>query len=230
MSQTKQILIVEDESGIRQLITFALQQEGFRFIEAKNLQTAQHLLSEHRPDLIILDWMLPDGNGINLLQQLRKRSDSANIPVIMLTARSSEQDIIKGLDTGADDYLSKPFSVAELKARISALLRRAGSDESGGFLEWEGVSVNSDTHEVICDGQPITLHRREFQLLKVFLSHPGKVHEREQLINKVWGDFAEVGDRAVDVAVRRLRKAFEEKDYELPISTIRGIGYRLDKP
>ncbi|UJF25395.1 response regulator [Suttonella sp. R2A3] len=229
MSQTKEILIVEDESGIRQLITFALQHEGFSFSEAKSLQTAQHQLSEHTPDLIILDWMLPDGNGVSLLQQLRKRSETANIPIIMLTARSSEQDVIKGLDSGADDYLTKPFSIAELTARINALLRRANSDESSDVIEWKGIVVNSETHEVTCQGQTVTLHRREFQLLKVFISQPGKVHEREQLIHKVWGDFAEVGDRVVDVAVRRLRKAFEGIDYELPISTIRGIGYRLDK-
>ena len=222
------ILIVEDESGIRQLITFGLAEDDYRFSEAKSLKNANLALSESKPDLIILDWMLPDGNGITLLRELRQRKATAKLPIIMLTARSSEEDIIKGLDNGADDYLTKPFSVAELKARVSALLRRSGSEEET-TLTYDIVTLDTDSHEVQCNGQPIELHRREYQLLATFIAQPGKVHQREQLLEKVWGEYADVGDRAVDVAIRRLRKAFEEAGYDLPLTTIRGVGYKLDK-
>lgn len=222
------ILIVEDESGIRQLITFGLADGGYGFSEAKSLQSANRALNEAKPDLIILDWMLPDGNGITLLRELRQHKATARLPIIMLTARSAEEDIIKGLDNGADDYLTKPFSVAELKARVSALLRRS-SEGKVTTLAYDAITIDTDSHEVLYEGKPIELHRREYQLLTTFIAQPGKVHQREQLLEKVWGEYAEVGDRAVDVAIRRLRKAFEEAGYDLPLTTIRGVGYKLDK-
>ena len=222
------ILIVEDESGIRQLITFGLAEGDYQFSEAKSLQSANIAIGESKPDLIILDWMLPDGNGITLLRELRQRKATAKLPIIMLTARSAEEDIIKGLDNGADDYLTKPFSVAELKARVSALLRRSNEGKPAK-LTYEAITIDTDSHEVQYNGQPIELHRREYQLLTTFIAQPGKVHQREQLLEKVWGEYADVGDRAVDVAIRRLRKAFEEAGYDLPLTTIRGVGYKLDK-
>lgn len=223
------ILIVEDEAAITQLIQFGLGSK-YSYSACETLKDARSYLETHRPSLIILDWMLPDGSGISLLDPIRRDARHASTPIIMLTARSSEADITKGLDSGADDYLTKPFSVAELASRTKALIRRAGSADEPQHLAWEAIRIDLASFAAYYQDQPVKLHRREFSLLKSLLEQPGKVLTREQLLDRAWGEEADIGDRAVDVSIRRLRKAFEDAGYELPIATIRGVGYRLDKP
>ncbi|SUO97165.1 winged helix-turn-helix domain-containing protein [Suttonella ornithocola] len=202
----------------------------YSFSEVGSLLEAQSFLETHRPNVILLDWMLPDGSGIQLLNRLRQDPRHQDLPIIMLTARSAEADISKGLDNGADDYITKPFSVAELSSRIRALLRRVSKENESKHLIWEAIRMDLSAFHVYYHDKPIKLHRREFSLLKTFLEQAGKVLSREQLLDKAWGEEAEIGDRAVDVSIRRLRKAFEEHNYKLPLITIRGMGYRLDKP
>lgn len=228
MSQ-KHILIVEDEPAIAELIRFGLG-DKYSYSVARDLKTARNYLEQHRPNLILLDWMLPDGNGTSLLDTIRKDVRHHELPVIMLTARSAETDIIKGLDSGADDYLTKPFSLAELNSRIKAVLRRSQENDDISHLSWNGIRLDLTTYTAYYNDAPVALHRREFALLKIFLQHPSKVLTREQLLDRAWGEESDIGDRAVDVSIRRLRKAFEDIHIELPLTTIRGIGYRLDKP
>lgn len=229
MSSNKpSLLIIEDEAAICHLLRLALADLHCRFRESATLRTARRQLAEQAPDLIILDWMLADGNGIELLGELRRDSRHAYIPVLMLTARSDEADIIRGLEYGADDYLTKPFSLGELKARVKALLRRFKLENRE--LHWRHLRLDCDAQQAYCHDTPIKLHRREYQLLQCLLEQPGKVHSREHLLDTLWGNDSDINDRTVDVAIRRLRKALAEHDCELPITTIRGSGYRLDKP
>lgn len=172
---------------------------------------------------------LPDGNDVQLLAMLRRDARYRHLPILMLTARSSETDITKGLETGADDYLTKPFSVAELQTRLKALLRRSGEEEHNQELALSALAHGFKQQSSLLSTNPISLHRREFALLRCLMKHSGKVLSREQLLDQAWGDDGEITDRAVDVSVRRLRKAFEDQGYDLPISTVRGLGYRLDK-
>lgn len=223
----KHILIVEDEMAIREMVKFGLS-GNYSFSEAASLAEAQQFLAERRPNLILLDWMLPDGNGLRLLETLRKTEDRRDIPVLMLTARSGETDIVRGLDSGADDYLTKPFSIAELASRIKALLRRVPDDKTSEHLSWQDIHINLTRFDVFYQNQPVALKRREYNLLKLFIAQPGKVFTREQLLNEVWGEETDISDRAVDVSIRRLRKSFEDLGYDLPIATIRGVGYRLN--
>lgn len=225
----KHLLIIEDEPAIVQLIEFGLG-EQYSYASADTLQHARQYLDHQHPNLIILDWMLPDGSGIALLEHIRRDPRHQHTPVIMLTARAAEADITKGLDNGADDYLTKPFSIAELASRINALLRRLNPEQHSEHLSWQAIRLDLSAHQAYYQEQAIKLHRREFFLLKTLLENPGKVLNREQLLNRAWGEEADIADRAVDVCIRRLRKAFGEKGYPLPISTIRGMGYRLDKP
>lgn len=178
-----------------------------------------------------LSWIgcLPDGNGVQLLAMLRRDARYRHLPILMLTARSSETDITKGLETGADDYLTKPFSVAELQTRLKALLRRSGEEEHNQELALPALAHGFKQQSSLLSTNPIPLHCREFALLRCLMKHSGKVLSREQLLDQAWGDDGEIADRAVDVSVRRLRKAFEDQGYDLPISTVRGLGYRLDK-
>ncbi|AXM45697.1 response regulator [Dichelobacter nodosus] len=223
----KRILLVEDEPAIRQLLLYGLQDQ-YQCIEAGTLAQAKTILQQQIPDLVLLDWMLPDGSGIKILEDLRKIETLRYLPVIMLTARADERDIIKGLDYGADDYLTKPFSMAELQSRIKALFRRMPeSEEEQSCLSWEDITMNLLTYEVFFQDKLLKLNRREFQLLECFLRHPNKVLSREQLLDFAWQGEEDIGDRAVDVAIRRLRKAFENIDEQLPVMSIRGIGYRL---
>ena len=216
------LLIVEDEAAIRQLLTLTLAGEPYHLLESATLQEARAQLARQPVHLVILDWMLPDGNGTDLLPELRER----RIATLMLTARSTEADIIRGLTQGADDYLTKPFSLGELKARLQALLRRLPP----ASMAEDGIHLDSDAQQAYYRNQPVTLHRREYHLLRLLLEQPGKVHSREQLLDAIWGNYSDINDRTVDVAIRRLRKAFAEHGYELPITTVRGSGYRLDKP
>lgn len=227
MSQAH-LLIIEDEPAIRQLIMLGLG-EKYSYAEQDSLAGAKAYLDNHLPSLIILDWMLPDGSGIALFSHLAHDPRLSKLPVIMLTARAAEADITKGLDMGADDYLTKPFSPAELASRVKALLRRT-TDTGTAHLSFERIRINLTTFEAFYDEQPVKLHRREFNLLKTLLASPGKVLSRENLLDAAWGEETDISDRAVDVSIRRLRKAFEQAGYALPMVTIRGIGYRLEKP
>lgn len=221
------ILLIEDESGIRHLLNTALSDYALR--DSDTLKNARIALKTQLPDLIILDWVLPDGSGIDFLRYLKNSNEYSNIPVLMLTARATEHDIITGLDHGADDYLTKPFSLGVLQSRIKALLRR-NTPSASEQLTWYDIRIDADKHRVFYQQHEIKLHRREFKLLQIFLSQPVKVHSREQLLDLVWGNQSDVGDRAVDVSIRRLRKAFADYDFALPITTLRGVGYRLDRP
>ena len=224
--KNKHILIVEDEPAIRQLIILGMS-EKYSFSEAGTLAEAEAYLKTRQPNLILLDWMLPDGSGVGLLKSADREGRFANIPVIMLTARASEADITQGLDLGADDYLTKPFSLSELQSRINAILRRIPETYDTTSLTWQDIHIDLTSHRVFYREQAVALHRREFNLLRHLLAQRGKVHSREQLLDNAWGEETDIGDRAVDVSIRRLRKAFEEAGYNLPLSTIRGIGYRL---
>lgn len=221
------ILLVEDESPIRDMVRFALSRAGMEMLDAEDVRSAERLLLLRRPDLILLDWMLPDENGLVLLRRLRKDKDRRDIPVIMLTARAGEEDKIKGLDVGADDYITKPFSPPELIARIKAVLRRVTGTDVSGNLQVGRLSLNTETHRVRCDEVEIDLGPTEYRLLEFLLSHAGRVYSRGQLLDYVWPDMGEREQRTVDVSIRRLRKALEPRGCEGMIRTVRGAGYSL---
>lgn len=206
----KRLLIIEDESSIVQLLRFALEAQ-YEIHAVDTLRAAEAALRAEIPHIIILDWMLPDGNGVQLLAMLRRDARYRHLPILMLTARSSEADITKGLETGANDYLTKPFSVAELQARLKALLRRSGEEERSQELHYPPLRMDLSSNQVFYQQTPIPLHRREFALLRCLMKHSGKVLSREQLLDQAWGDDGEIADRAVDVSVRQLRKAFEDQ-------------------
>ena len=221
------ILLVEDESPIRDMVRFALSREGMDMLEAADASAARDLLLSNLPDLILLDWMLPEESGISLLKRLRKSPETRKIPVIMLTAKAEEHNKIHGLETGADDYITKPFSPKELIARIRALLRRSsGSDEAGRFSLGKLV-MNTESHQVECAGAPLELGPLEYRLLEFFMSHPERVFSRSQLLDFVWLRNTEVEERTVDVSIRRLRKAMEPYGCDDMLQTVRGSGYRL---
>lgn len=221
------ILLVEDEGPIRDMVRFALSRAGMEMLEAEKVQYAEDLLALRRPDLILLDWMLPDENGLVLLKRLRKDRDKRDIPVIMLTARAGEEDKIKGLEIGADDYISKPFSPPELIARIKAVLRRATGADTSGKLQVGRLVLNPDTHQVHCDEVALDLGPTEYRLLEFLLSHAERVYSRGQLLDYVWPDVREREERTVDVSIRRLRKALTPQGCDVLIRTVRGAGYSL---
>lgn len=229
MTSDKQILIVDDERAIREMISHALSQEGFACLEAANAHEAEKLLHESPPDLMLLDWMMPGISGIDFVRRLRKEEGTRVLPIIMLTARTEERDKIQGLETGADDYLAKPFSTRELIARIRALLRR--STDSGQTLVHSiaGLSLDEETHRVKADDHLIDLGPTEFKLLNFFMQNPERVFSREQVLNNVWGENVYVEDRTVDVHIRRLRKELEPTGHDKLIQTVRGAGYRFSK-
>lgn len=221
------ILLVEDENPIRDMVRFALSRAGMEMLDAEDVKAARQLLSLRRPDLILLDWMLPDENGLALLRRLRNDKEKRDIPVIMLTARAGEEDKIKGLDIGADDYITKPFSPPELIARIKAVLRRATGVDVSGKLQSGRLSLNIETHQVHCDDVKIDLGPTEYRLLEFLLSHAERVYSRGQLLDYVWPDVREREERTVDVSIRRLRKALEPYACDAMIRTVRGAGYSL---
>ncbi len=223
----KTILLVEDEPAIRTMVTMALERAGFTTMEAADATEAEHLLADRRPDLLLLDWMLPGTSGIELARRLRKDDYTKDLPVIMLTARSEEDDRIRGLEVGADDYLTKPFSPRELIARINAVLRRTVGDSAGGLLEAEGLLLDGNSHRVTADGQGVDIGPTEFRLLRFFMSHPERVYSRTQLLDMVWSRGAFVEERTVDVHIRRLRKALEPTGHDRLVQTVRGAGYRF---
>ncbi len=221
------ILLVEDEGPIRDMVRFALSRAGMEMLEAEKVQHAEELLLLRRPDLILLDWMLPDENGLVLLKRLRKDRDRKDIPVIMLTARAGEEDKIKGLEFGADDYITKPFSPPELIARIKAVLRRATGADTSGKLQVGRLVLNSATHQVHCDEAVLDLGPTEYRLLEFLLSHAERVYSRCQLLDYVWPDVRDREERTVDVSIRRLRKALAPQGCDVLIRTVRGAGYSL---
>ena len=221
----KQILCVEDEAGIRNMIRFSLEREGYQVIEAADASQARAKAAESVPDLMLIDWMLPDLSGPELIKRFRRDPLTSDIPIIMLTAKAEEEDLIHGLDAGADDYLVKPSSLKTLNARIKALLRR-----SEGFGEQRMISVgrlqlNQDAHQLRIDNEPVHLGTTEYRLMEFFIQHPGKVYSRAQLLDFVWGQTTYIEERTVDVHILRLRKTLKNYGAEHVIQTIRGTGY-----
>lgn len=224
------VLIVEDEAAIVTLLRYNLERVGFGVLEATNGEEALLLIEEEAPDVILLDWMLPVMSGIEVCRQLRRRPQLRDVPIIMLTARGEESDKIRGLDCGADDYVTKPFSPAELVARIRAVLRRKQPDAEAEQLAFDDLVMDLAAHRVRRSERPIHLGPTEFRLLRHFLQHPGRVFTREQLLDAVWGRDVYVELRTVDAHIRRLRKAINARDEADLIRTVRSAGYALDRP
>ncbi len=223
------VLVVDDEFAIRDMLRMALEIAGYRVIEAENIQQGYTLIVDERPDIVLLDWMLPGGNGLELLRRMKREDVNREIPVIMLTAKTTEDNVIQGLDVGADDYITKPFAPRELIARIKALLRRAGAGGEDGRFEVNGLVLDSDSRRIFIDDEAIDMGPTEFNLLQFFMSHPERAYTRSQLLDQVWGANVYVEERTVDVHIRRLRKALEcsAGDYSYLIQTVRGTGYRF---
>ncbi len=221
------ILVVEDEQPIRDLIAFGLRRAGFQVALAEDCRAARASIVDRRPDLLLVDWMLPDTSGLELTRQLRKDPNTRDIPIIMLTARADESDKVTGLEGGADDYMTKPFSARELVARIQALLRRMTPAGNDGRVEFAGLALDQAGHRVLADGHAVGLGPTEYRLLKFLMTHPDRVYARSQLLDRVWGGNVYVEERTVDVHIRRLRKALEASGYDRFVQTVRGAGYRF---
>lgn len=221
------ILVVEDEPSIQELIAASLRHAGHRVLCADSAEQAAHRVNETLPDVVLLDWMLPGMSGIQYARRLRSSERTRDLPIIMLTARSEEHDKIAGLDAGADDYLSKPFSPRELLARIKAVLRRRAPQMTEDSVEVEGLRLDPLTHRVSGKGLTLDLGPTEFRLLHYFMTHPERVHSRALLLDQVWGDHVFVEERTVDVHIRRLRAALEASGHDRLIQTVRGSGYRF---
>lgn len=221
------ILVVEDEPAQREVLAYNLEAEGFHVTKSENGDEALMLIAETDPDLIILDWMLPGVSGIEICRRLKASTQTRKIPVIMLSARGEESDRVRGLETGADDYVSKPYSIVELMARVRTQLRRVRPATVGVLLEYEDITLNPETHRVTRADQPIKLGPTEFRLLATFMENPGRVWSREQLLDRVWGRDIYVDTRTVDVHIGRLRKALSKSGGNDPLRTVRGAGYSL---
>ncbi|ARC88806.1 phosphate regulon transcriptional regulator PhoB [Rhodovulum sp. MB263] len=226
-SEQPTILIVEDEPAQREVLAYNLQAEGFRVSKAGNGEEALLLVEEHAPDIIVLDWMLPSVSGIEVCRRLKTRPETRGVPIIMLSARSEEVDRVRGLETGADDYVVKPYSVVELMARVRAQLRRTRPATVGQRLEFEDILLDAETHKVFRSEKPLKLGPTEFRLLSTFMEKPGRVWSREQLLDRVWGRDIYVDTRTVDVHIGRLRKALCQHGGPDPVRTVRGAGYAL---
>ena len=222
------ILVVEDEDALSTLLQYNLDKEGYEVAVAADGEEALTLVSERLPDIIVLDWMLPKISGIEVCRRLRQRAESRNVPIIMLTARGEESDRIRGLDTGADDYIVKPFAMSELSARIRAVLRRIRPGLAEDRVHIGDLVIDRVAHRVKRAGKEIHLGPTEFRLLDYLMQHPGRVFSREQLLDAVWGSDVYVEARTVDVHVGRLRKALNREDASDPIRTVRSAGYSLD--
>ncbi len=221
------ILVIDDEPDIREVIRFALEGAEYQVIEAGHADEARKLLNQELPELILLDWMLPGRSGLELAQQLRQNPKTRLIPIIMVSARGEEGDRIRGLDTGADDYIAKPFSPRELVARVKAVLRRVHLEETCDQIEVGGLVIDNLSHRVTANGQPIEVAPTEYRLLYFLMTHVDRAFSRSQLLDQVWGDQVYVEERTVDVHVRRLRKALEPTGHDRLLQTVRGVGYRF---
>ncbi|TVP89175.1 MAG: phosphate regulon transcriptional regulatory protein PhoB [Pseudomonadaceae bacterium] len=222
----KTILIVDDETPIREMIAVALEMAGYECLEADNAQTAHALIIDRQPDLLLLDWMLPGTTGIELARRLKRDEMTSELPIIMLTAKGEEDNKIQGLEVGADDYITKPFSPRELVARLKAVLRRAGPADSETPIEVNGLILDPISHRVTIDESPAEMGPTEYRLLQFFMTHQERAYTRSQLLDQVWGGNVYVEERTVDVHIRRLRKALGDK-YEHLVQTVRGTGYRF---
>lgn len=227
--QNKLILVVEDEAAIREMVRFALTRAEFRVAEAGSAQEARLRIADERPDLVLMDWMMPGVSGIELTRELKNNAHTRDVPVIMVTARAEEEDKVRGLNTGCDDYVSKPFSFPELIARIQAVLRRSMPGGEEERLAVKGLEVDAASQRVTAQGQSVKLGPTEYRLLHFFVSHPERVYTREQVLDRVWGQNVYVEERTVDVHIRRLRKALEPHGYADMIQTVRGTGYRFSE-
>lgn len=226
-SERPVVLLVEDEPAQREVLAYNLDAEGFRVVPADNGEDAMMLVEEEGPDIIILDWMMPQLSGIEVCRRLKMRPETRGIPIIMLSARAEEVDRIRGLETGADDYVIKPYSVLELMARARAQLRRVRPSSAGVVLEWGDIRLDPETHRVYRADKVLKLGPTEFRLLTALIEKPGRVWSREQLLDRVWGRDIYVDTRTVDVHVGRLRKALMAGGGEDPVRTVRGAGYAL---
>ncbi|WP_299545371.1 phosphate regulon transcriptional regulator PhoB [Phenylobacterium sp.] len=225
---TPHVLVVEDEDSLATLLQYNLQKEGYDVALAGDGEEALLLVDERLPDLIVLDWMLPKISGIEVCRRLRQRNETRNVPIIMLTARGEESDRVRGLDTGADDYVVKPFSMTELTARIRAVLRRLRPGLAEDRVRRGDILIDRVAHRVKRSGQEVHLGPTEFRLLDYLMQHPGRVFSREQLLDAVWGSDVYVEARTVDVHIGRLRKALGVSETDDPIRTVRSAGYSLD--
>jgi two-component system phosphate regulon response regulator PhoB len=223
----RQILVVEDERPIREMVAFGLRRAGFEVVEAEDTRAARACIADRRPDLVLIDWMLPDMSGLELTRALKKDKDTREVPIIMLTARAEEQDKVSGLEGGADDYVTKPFSPRELLARINAVLRRSHAATQDQIVSAGGLTLDSAGHRVTVGESTVPLGPTEYRLLSFFMMHPERVYSRSQLLDRVWGGNVYVEERTVDVHIRRLRKALEDFDCDKFIQTVRGAGYRF---
>lgn len=223
----KRILIVEDEAPIRAMVAMALARADMQVIQAADAQQAQIALVEKLPDLILLDWMLPGTSGLDLARRWRREELTREVPIIMLTARGEEMDRVHGLESGADDYITKPFSTRELVARIQAVLRRSLADRGTGVLEQGSLRIDGAAHRVFAGSEPVNMGPTEYRLLQFFMSHPERVYSRAQLLDQVWGGSVYIEERSVDAHIRRLRKALEPWDLDSMVQTVRGAGYRF---
>lgn len=221
------ILIIEDDKPIREMIRFALERENFVVVEAADAASAMRKLAESRPDLMLVDWMLPNVSGVSLIRSLRRSELDRDIPIIMLTARGEQADMVTGLEAGADDYMAKPVAIQELLARIRALLRRSRGYADDDMLQAGNISINLGTHEVTIDGEAVHFGQTEYRLLKFFLQHPERVYSRRQLLDFVWGETVYVEERTVDVHILRLRNLLKPYGADGVIHTVRGAGYRF---
>jgi two-component system phosphate regulon response regulator PhoB len=222
------VLVVEDEAALATLLRYNLEKQGFRVDEAADGQEALTRIGEDAPDLVLLDWMLPTLSGIEVCRQIRRRPETRDLPVIMLTARADDQDAVRGLNTGADDYITKPFNMDSLFARIRALLRRAGAPAAKGMLGFHDITMDLAVHRVTRNGRRVHLGPTEFRLLEFFLQHPRRVFTREELLDAVWGRDIHVEPRTVDVHIRRLRKSINGEGELDVVRTVRAAGYALD--
>lgn len=221
------VLVVDDESAIREMLGFILMREGYNYQTATNAEQAWRRVKESLPDIILLDWMLPGMSGVELARRLKRGPDTRHLPLIMLTARDDEEDKIRGLDVGADDYITKPFSPAELTARIKAVLRRSAPLVSKEVVEVEGLRLDPGSYRLSAGDKSLEMGPTEFRLLHFFVTHPERVYSRGQLIDYVWGENVYVEERTVDVHIRRLRKSLEASGHDRLVQTVRGVGYRF---
>lgn len=224
---TVKILIVEDEAAIREMVVMALSAAGYEVHEAESGEEGFALLNEHVPDLILLDWMLPGMSGIDFSRRIKKDPLCSEIPIIMLTARGEEEDKVRGLESGADDFVTKPFSPRELTARIKAVLRRASPMSAEEVVEVDGLRLDPVSHRVSIDESAVDMGPTEFRLLHFFMTHPERVYTRGQLLDNVWGMNVYVEERTVDVHIRRLRKSIAQTGHDRLVQTVRGAGYRF---
>jgi two-component system phosphate regulon response regulator PhoB len=221
------VLVVEDEPQIQELVAVNLEHSGHRVLRAASAEEAEKAIRDELPDVLVLDWMLPGESGLAFARRLRADERTRDLPILVLTARAMEQDKLSGLEAGADDYLTKPFSPKELAARIKAVLRRRAPQRSGDAVEIEGLRLDPASHRVNAGELRVQLSPAEFRLLHFLMTHPGRVYSRSQLLDQVWGDHVYIEERTVDVHIRRLRKALEPSGHDRLIDTVRGSGYGL---